>query len=283
MILNKRKLTLTAVLLVLALFLTAGCSSQPQPSPLSVTLMRVGKADAIALLSGSHALLIDTGEEEDGEEILEFLRSHQIQSVDAMIITHFDKDHVGGADTVLRGIPVDTVYLPDYQGTHKTYRKFLEAAGETGVPLQRLSQPVTVPFADAEVLIEPPQSYEIPEGVKDWDNDFSLITTVIHGDNRLVFLGDAETRRIRQWLESGSAEKADFLKVPHHGVYDEVLEELFSALTPEISVICDSRKNPADPETLTLLRRFSSRIYETKDGNVTVLSDGRSLKSYQDK
>ena len=278
-----RKLIRICALCLAILLGVGGCSlvREPPSTPLSVTLLKVGKADAIVALCGSHALVIDAGEEEDGTEVVEFLQKHAVQSVDAMIITHFDQDHVGGADTVLERIPVKKVYIPDYQSTNREYVDFMQAARTAGVPLHPLREPVTLPLGSAWVLIEPPESYEIPADAVDYDNNFSLITTITHGKNRLVFMGDAEKQRIRQWL--GSAVPCDFLKVPHHGVFNGALEELFTTLRPGISVICSSAKHPAEPRTLELLQRVCPRVFETRNGNVLLLSDGSRLEVRQKK
>ena len=115
----------------------------------------------------------------------------------------------------------------------------------------------------------------------DYDNNFSLITTIQHGENRLVFMGDAEKPRIRQWLADSHPEPCDFLKVPHHGIYNKALEELFSTLSPQYAVICSSKKNPAEMKTLELLKQFCPHVFETKDGNVMVISNGRNLEVSQ--
>ena len=269
-----------SMLVMLSLF--AGCARSPGPEPLTVTLLKVGKADAIAVLSGEHALLIDAGEEDDGPEVVEFLRRHSVREVEAMIITHYDQDHVGGADTVLEEFPVGTVYVPDYEGHDWEYLDFLHAAKQRETPIQRLDEAVSIPFGDANILIEPPASYEIPDVNTDYDNNFSLITTITHGDNRLVFTGDAEKQRLREWLEGDSAIPCDFLKVPHHGIYNGALEELLAALDPDFSVICSSKKNPAESKTLELLKTCCPNVFETKDGDVLVISDGKRLEVRQD-
>ena len=272
-----------AALLLAALLLLGGCTEAPDPglTPLTVTALRVGKADALIVSTGSHTLLIDTGEEEDGAEITEYLQKRGITSVDAMIITHFDRDHVGGAATVLAQIPVEAIYAPDYEGTRPEYRDFLQAAEAAGVPVTRLTENCSFRLGDAEVLIEPPAAGASSGETAEDDNNLSLITTIVHGENRFVFMGDAEKQRIREWMDGGSAQPCDFLKVPHHGVYNKALKELLPVLKPEVSVICSSRKHPAEPKTLELLRAFCPAIFETKDGDVLVISDGRKLEVQQ--
>ena len=113
------------------------------------------------------------------------------------------------------------------------------------------------------------------------DNNFSLITTIMHGENVLLFTGDAEKQRTREWLSGKDKQDCDFLKMPHHGVYHTALKELLEAVMPEYAVICSSGKNPADPETLELLKNYGISTFQTKDGNVTVISDGKNLEVHQ--
>ena len=130
---------LSAVCLVLAsCLLMAGCGAQAgteekeEAAPFHVTALKVGKADALLLWTEGEAVLLDAGEDDDGEEVLEYIEEQGIDSLKAMIITHFDKDHVGGADKILEGCPVETVYYPDYEGDGKQYRQFCEALEASG-------------------------------------------------------------------------------------------------------------------------------------------------------
>ncbi|MEG2176852.1 MAG: MBL fold metallo-hydrolase, partial [Oscillibacter sp.] len=277
--------------------LLAGCGAASPPkappteapptnaaiTPLQVSLLKVGKADAIILQSGPEIWVIDTGEEEDGEEVVTFLRNQGLDHVDVLVITHYDRDHVGGADTVVEELDVRQVLLPAYEGSSSEYADFMAALDEKGIVPQKLTEPMELSLGEATVLVEPPSSYARPgEGVE-IDNNFSLITTVTHGENRLIFAGDAEKQRLRQWLSAGTAAPCDFLKMPHHGVYNTALSDLLEATTPEFAVICSSKKHPADTETLELLKQEAVQSWETKDGNVTVISDGKKLEIHQER
>ena len=276
----------TALLLALLLLFISGCGSSNAGSaaessanhilsPLTVQFLKVGKADAMILTSGDEVLVLDTGESDDGGELLEKLAEAGADRVDYLIITHFDKDHVGGAAELLAGIDVGTVYLPAYEGTSEEYTAFMEALSESGITPVRLTEDVSFTFGEAEVTIEPPSSYEIEDETSDYDNNFSLITTVVHGENTLLFMGDAEKAEISDWLQNGNVTDCTLLKVPHHGVYNKALQDLIEAVSPEYSVVCDSEKNPADAETLA--RLADSEVFETKDGDITVISDGYTL------
>ena len=274
-----RRILTGAVLAVLLAALCAGCGGRGAEEPLTATLLRVGRADAIVLNTEGHTMVIDAGEEEDGAEVAAFLRDRGIRRVDVLVITHFDKDHVGGADTLVEELTVERVLLPDYEGDSTEYLDFLDALAARDIVPERLARPTSFRLGKAEVLVEPPAAYD--PGGGEVDNNFSLITTVVHGENRLVFAGDAEKRRIRQWLADSDPAPCDFLKLPHHGVYNRGLEELLDALSPRYAAICSSEKNPADSATLELLARQGVAALETKDGDITVISDARRLEIRQ--
>ncbi len=255
---------------------TVETAAENTADQLTVQILKVGKADAIIMTCGDEVLVLDTGESDDGAELVEKLTETGADKVDYLIITHFDKDHVGGAAELLANFDVGTVYLPDYEGTVEEYIAFVEAMAANSITPVRLSEDVTFTFGDASVTIEPPSSYEVTDETADIDNNFSLITTIVHGENTLLFMGDAEKAELKDWLENGNVTDCALLKVPHHGEYNKALANLIEAVTPEYSVICDSDKNPADEETLTLFSA-SSTVYETKNGDVTVVSDGTNL------
>lgn len=149
--------------------LLIGCNNKSTSSmnALTITILKVGKADAIVVLSNEHALLIDTGEEDDGDEIVDFLKKRAISTVDAMIITHFDQDHVGGADTVIENFDVKDIYIPDYVGTHLEYTDFISTVENSNASLHRLTESASFAFVDSNILIEPPASYQIEDAASD--------------------------------------------------------------------------------------------------------------------
>lgn len=285
MIPTKLKLKISLLLAGLLVITTlAGCGKQLSDAdfkPLVVTLLKVGKADAIIVQADGAVMVIDTGEEDDGPEVVEFLRGKGVSTVDALIITHFDHDHVGGADTLAESIDIREIYVPAYSGTSTEYTDFMAVVEKRGFTVKPLTAPVEFTLGDADVLIEPPPSYEPMVTGAENDNNFSLITTITHGENRMVFMGDAEKQRINEWLNTPSAHDCNFLKVPHHGVYNTALENLFKVVSPEIAVICTSNKHPADIKTVELLKQSGAQVLQTKDGNITVISSGLNLEINQ--
>ena len=276
----RKALRAAAALLILSAALAAGCGRQADKSagdPLVMTFLKVGRADAIVLRQGDQTMVIDAGEEDDGEELVGFLKNKGVKAVDVLIMTHYDKDHVGGADTLVEEMKVRRILLPAYLSSGAEYRDFRRALSGLDIEPEELTEKKTFMFGTCRVTVEPPLSYENPAGLSDIDNDLSLITAVEHGKNRLLFTGDIEKMRIREYLAEGAVKPCALLKEPHHGVYNTALDELFKELRPSVSIICSSAKNPADTKTVELLKKYGSAVYETRYGDITVISDGRAL------
>lgn len=266
-----KKRSLISILLC-ALLAYAGCAHAFSGSIVSV--LRIGKADAIIITNGSNAILIDAGEEDDIDEILEFFAEKRINAIDMMIITHFDKDHVGGADGVLHGIRVNAVYDAGYESDSKQYGEYLDALQATGVPRTRVLETTEMRLGALTLTL-------MPAGQPaDDDNNNSLVIAMDDGFHTFLFAGDAEEQRIDELLLSAIGQY-DFLKMPHHGRMKTNLDALLDQVSPQIAVITDSDKNPADTETLALLAGRGIDTYETRDGDIHVTSSQSGLFAVQ--
>lgn len=274
-------LLICAVLASLTALLLGQKSTKGTLSPFSATFLKVGKADAFILECEGMTMVIDTGEEDDGQELVDTLKEKHISQVDILVITHYDKDHVGGADTLLSQMPVVKVLVPDYEGSITDYAEFVMALKQASLTPEPVSETVSFPFGSAYVTIDPPKSYQVPVSTVEYDNNFSLVATITHGDVRMLFTGDIEKERIKEMLADGQLQECVFLKVPHHGIYNTALPDLLETVRPKYSVICSSDKNPAEPMTLELLKKYGADVLETRRGKITLLSDGQNIELRQ--
>ena len=108
------------------------------------------------------------------------------------------------------------------------------------------------------------------------DNDFSLVMSVTHGENTFLFAGDAEADRLTEVM-SEFGKQYDFLKVPHHGKYNSVTQRFINIVKPKYSVVTDSDKNPAEIKTTAVLQSAGSEVYSTRDGDISISSDGKMI------
>ncbi|MBQ7718625.1 MAG: MBL fold metallo-hydrolase [Clostridia bacterium] len=272
------KKPITYFLLVLLCFLcgcqdnTAVISAPDAMGEFEFTVMKAGQADAIILKTQTKSVIIDLGEKDDGDEISEFLKEENISEVDYIFITHYDKDHVGGFPEVMENITAKNIIVPDYEGTSDEYQELVKTVSEKNLTVTRLSEDTSLVIDDVLFEVSVPKKQFYAQG----DNDYSLVISVTHGENTFLFAGDAEKERLSEVL-SEFGRQYDFLKVPHHGKHNGNTKRLINTVKPEYAVITDSEKNPASEKTISLLQSQGTEFYSTKDGNVSVVSDGKKI------
>ncbi len=276
-------LALVGVLLVF--FVLRMTQNGVQEEKMKVSVLKTGKSDAIVIQSEGSAMMIDTGEVDDAEKIVQFLKAEGITTLKAMIITHFDKDHVGGAGLIMENFNVERLLIPNYEGTIVEYADFMRAIEAALLTPERVSEQMEFTMGAASICIEPPLNYDvnvIADVVEDYDNTLSLMTEITCGEKKFLFTADADKRRLNEWLESHRGDHYDFLKVPHHGKFNAALETLLQETTPQYAAMTCSKKNPADDSVVTLLRNYGVEVYQTRDGAITLLTDGNAIKVLQD-
>lgn len=259
-------------MLAAALLAFFGISAQAQG--LTVQFFDMGKADAMLITTPSDArILIDAGTNKGGKKLAERFARDGIDSIDLMIITHFDKDHVGGADKVLEAVPVARVVIPQYAKESKQYAQFRQAlaqSSKTQVDILSAKSEKTFEFGDTLLRITAAQ--ETDYGA-DEENDFSLATYLTYGETKFLFPGDAEDARQTELLRAGDI-ACDVLKVPYHGRAVDVSTAFLTACHPKIAFITDSDDDPADALIVSLLEDMGTDVYSARNGDLTVVSDG---------
>ena len=288
---------LIAILALCALLLVGGCSpkdpGQQTETPLAVTgdvevaVLSIGKADAIVITTQNKTVVIDAGESDDGGKILNYLAEKGRSVIDLFIITHYDRDHVGGADRLLNFAEVKQILRPDYTGVREEYDLFLQTAQELQVPDTALpcgGEDVTLTVEDLEFTINSPlkSEYVNKDGIQQ-DNNFSLVVRMRHGANAFVFAGDAEDERLAELVVSKKNWSAAFLKLPYHGNFTDLASTFFQMVKPDYAVACDSDKNPMAAETSAALATLGCKSYATRNGTVVCHSDGVTLTLTQTK
>ena len=269
------------VLIGLLLFLATGSAPAwaQEDATLSVQFFSIGKADALLITTpdGSR-ILIDAGTNKNGKALAQRFRKEGVEDIDLMIITHFDKDHVGGADQILDECSVARVLIPVYAKESKQHTQFMEALGRSAeTQVTEMGQKETLELDFGAVHLGVTSAHELDYG---WDeeNDFSLATRLVYGKTRFFFTGDAEGPRQRELLEEGDV-ACDVLKVPYHGREGEVSEEFLSACAPKIAWIPDSQEEPAGEAVVQYLKeQLGASVYRSaEDGDLTVRSDGERV------
>ena len=250
----------------------------------NIKMPKIGKADtALLYMEGeTEAVVIDTGKDDDGPEIVEKLEELGITRVSHLIITHYDKDHMGGAAYVLEHIPVEQVIQPGYPKTGDSFEAYQEAVKAYVSDVCTVSEDMEFSVGLLSLCVYPendPENQYFEEGE---DNDRSLVTMVSYQGKKFLFTGDIEEKRIELLLDSGVDLSCDWVKIPHHGDFNSQTENLLKAAGAEDGVICCSKKNPAEEETVDAVRRAGMTCWITADGDITFTCDGESIYGEQE-
>ena len=268
------------ICLALALALVMGCGGCSESPELRVTFFRAGKADAAVIQTKTGVIVIDTGLEKNSGELIQALEDLGISRIDALIISHFDKDHVGGAAALLNRFSVGAVYQSNYPKDSDEYEAYVQALADCGMTARTVSDTVTWTLDGVTVTIDGPAQTEYD---KDPSNNSSLIVTVTCGANTVLFAGDAENARIREFLDAYRRPEGNLiLKMPYHGHWQSRLPDLLQAVQPDAAVISCSKSEPEADEleqTVALLESLGAQVCLTCNGTVTLTctADGYTI------
>jgi competence protein ComEC len=245
----------------------------PAPVGLRLVVLDVGQGDAVLLQVPEGNVLVDQGPPEG--KVAQQLRRLGIRRLAALVLTHPQRDHVGGAADVLRHMRVDTVVDPALPSNSDDERLALAEARERRVPIvvARAGAAYRIGALTLRVLWPAERG---PPGAD--PNDYAIVLLASYGDTDVLLPADAEsnvTARLR-------LPPVEVLKVAHHGSADDGLDEQLRALRPRVAVISVGEGNDYGhprSSTLAALRGVAGlRLFRTDvDGRVTVESDGRTI------
>lgn len=263
-------LCMLCAVILSALFALCACAGT---QTVYIDVIAIGKADCILIRTGTKTVMIDAGEEEDVDEITEFLEEKNIKTIDMLILTHFDKDHIGGAAELIASYGITTVLETDFTTTRDEYKAYQSVLHENGLESTVLKQNYSFTCDECAFTVYTPKKNFY---TKKEDNNASLIVAMEYGERRFLFCGDAVEQRLDEFL-TDSPGGFDFVKLPYHGNYIDNYADFLNEVAPEYGVITCSKKYPAADEALAVLERYAVKVYETRDGTVSVKTDGKTL------
>lgn len=262
----------------------AGCWLDPTDSDTMVaTVFQADKADAILIQQGSSNILVDTGLQENATQLISSLRRLGANIIDALIITHFDRDHVGGAAAVLSSLTVRRVFQSNYPRESDEYDLYVAALAASGItPTTVVAQNSMTSLGNASVVINGPAEEEYDN---EPSNNSSLITQISFADTTFLLMGDAEKARLKEFIASYTRPSGRLaLKVPYHGHTQGQLDELIEAVQPNVAVITNGPEEPtADEltEVKALLEEAGAQVLATTAGDITLTFEGSSIIATQ--
>ena len=251
-------------------------SSTISESATCVSVIDVGKGDCILLQVGGQAALIDTGYENTSAKVLSYLRGRGVNGLEFLIITHYDRDHIGGVRAIGESLGIGKAYLPAYEGADKHYLTLMSTISKLGLPTQRVTDAITLKLGNASLSLYPSGVAFVPDAKGDEgnDNDLSIAASLTCGGDSYLFAGDLETDGLIDYLK-GKHGQFDVLKAPCHGKKSPYNDEFIEDVRPKLAIITDSAEEPAGKKTLKVLADAGIDVYRSStDGTIIVEGNG---------
>lgn len=239
---------------------------------LNIFFLDVGQADSSLIVYNDMSMLIDAGNVNDGNLILEGIKKLGLKDIDYVIGTHIHEDHLGGLKDIVKGIDVGKIYLPyNDSSTTKYYKELLKVIQSKDMMIEEALVGDKIKFTDKIEFEVMAVDNNQPEDA----NDASIVVELRYGDMDYLFMGDATTKveKGRVWND------IDVLKVGHHGSNTSSSKSFLEQVSPEISIISVGKENTYGLPKDTIIKRLNSvgtNIYRTDNiGTIQIISDGK--------
>lgn len=264
----------------------AGAAIAWRPDPgrggLALHLLDVGQGDAAVVRTpGGHWIVIDAGPSGNGFDagarvVGPYLARLGVRRIEAFVLSHAHKDHVGGAAALATRFPIGVAIDPGEAFVEASYDAWLETLAERGVRWRRaaVGDHWTIDGVEFRV-VHPPVRWD----QRGFDlNEDSIVLELRYGAFVALLTGDAGFPA--ESLLGAAVGPVALLKVGHHGSRHSTGAPFLAAVAPQAAVISVGRNgygHPA-PATLGRLREAGVPLWRTdQHGTVRVETDGRSF------
>jgi competence protein ComEC len=250
-------------------------------SILEVSFLDVGQGDAIFIKApGGRQMLIDGGPNNSVLRELGKVMPFYDRSIDIVMATHADQDHIGGLIAVLERFDVNLFIRTNATSSSSVYLELEKVIKDKAIKTEIIITPEKITLGkNTEFNILFPN-----QNTSGWEtNDSSIISKLVYGQTSFLLTGDAPLT-IEKYLvgKYGTFLDSDVLKVGHHGSKNSSSELFIGTVSPAYSVIsvgADNSYGHPTPEVINILTNFNSQILKTSDkGMIRFESDGQNLE-----
>lgn len=234
--------------------------------PWQFTVLDVGQGQCILLRIDDYTALVDCGgsySEETGEKAARYLHSAGVTHIDALILTHYDADHAGGAEQFLSRVRTDMVFLPPVVEQSDLAQSIREATDYE----YEVSSYLNIEIEDhGQIQIFPPVSQENA-------NNSGITILATAGEYDMLITGDLDDEAELLLLGKWDLPQVDVLLAGHHGAKTSTSAELLLETKPNVVVIsagADNRYGHPHEETMARLEQAGVQIRRTdQEGDIT--------------
>lgn len=269
-----------ALLLAFLLVFCCACTEQEEQQNnvegiLQVYFIDVGQADCALIIQGEQAMLVDGGNVSDAPDVISFIKSKNVKTLDVVVGTHAHEDHIGGLGAIIDNFTVNKVYCPVDNYDSTAFEEFKDAANrQCGITLSKKGDYWQIGESKINVLW--------PKSTNGWDtNNTSIVFTLKFGKVTYLFTGDAEHDVETSIINDGADIKADVLKVGHHGSGTSSSYYFLRTVMPSFAVISCGKDNSYGHPHQNILERYvqaqATVLRTDRGGTVCISTDGEEI------
>lgn len=252
-------------------------ASFPASAQTRVHILDVGQGLSILAESQGHYLLYDGGGADKSSYVVAYLKEQGVRSLDYVIASHYDSDHLNGVVGALHVFPASQVFAPDYETDTRVFRSFQSVIASQALSAGQPSVGDTCRLGDASFQILAPSGSGYGKA-----NDASIAIRLVDGETSFLITGDAETESEAQIVASGLPLESSVYVAGHHGSASSTSWELLQKAVPEYAVISCGSGNPyghPHAETMEKLQAMEIQIFRTDiQGTLIAETDGAVLQ-----
>ncbi|MBX3730434.1 MAG: DNA internalization-related competence protein ComEC/Rec2 [Candidatus Sumerlaeia bacterium] len=256
--------------------------ARPAPELLRVTFLDVGQGDAILVQARDGAtMLVDAGPPRNGVLVRE-LALLGVDSLDVLVLTHADADHIGDAAAIVEALRPGIVLTGGSLADTQVWRALDTAVRTTGTQVATVRRGATMHLSlEIEATVLHPTEAFVAGGLE--RNDASVVLRIVAGDVSFLLTGDAESAAELDMVRTlPSADlRSTVLKAGHHGAATSSGMPLLATVRPAVAIISCGRSNryghPA-PDVLARLAEVGAAVWRTDtQGTLVATTDGTHL------
>lgn len=239
----------------------------------NILFMYVGQADSTLIKYKNKTMLIDAGNNEDGKNIVKFLKDKGISKLDYIVGTHYDEDHIGGLDDIIENFDIGKFYLSNGGELGPNYYNLEKAAKKKNLAITIPKVGDKIDFGDVDMEVMAASKFDGKN-----DNNASIVIQAKYGSRKYLFMGDLEKQEEakRKWNE------VDVLKAGHHGSNTSSTQEFLNQVKPKYVFVSAGKNNKyrlPNVKAMERIEKTGAKIFRTdvNESSFWLTSNGNDI------
>lgn len=239
----------------------------------NILFMYVGQADSTLIKYKNKTMLIDAGNNEDGKNVVKFLKDKGISKLDYIVGTHYDEDHIGGLDDIIENFDIGKFYLSNGGELGPNYYNLEKVAKKKNLAITIPKVGDKIDFGDVDMEVMAASKFDGKN-----DNNASVVIQAKYGSRKYLFMGDLEKQEEakRKWNE------VDVLKAGHHGSNTSSTQEFLNQVKPKYVFVSAGKNNKyrlPNVKAMERIEKMGAKIFRTdvNESSFWLTSNGNDI------